>query len=124
MKMTFYRCPVCGQIISIVKDTDLPVVCCGVKMQEIEACATDASIEKHVPVYHIADNRVEVTVGAEDHPMTEDHYIEWIALQTDHGNQRKILKPGDKPHAVFYIGPNEKVKSVLAFCNIHSLWMS
>lgn len=122
MKMSFYRCPICGQIISIVKDTNLPVICCGQRMLEITACSEDASIEKHVPVFTVSDNKVEVNIGSSDHPMTEDHYIEWIALQTNSGNQRKILKPGDKPHAVFYIGPDDKVKSIYAYCNIHSLW--
>jgi superoxide reductase len=29
MDMVFYRCPVCGQIVAIVKKTGVPVVCCG-----------------------------------------------------------------------------------------------
>ena len=31
--MKFYRCKKCGQIIAIVKETKVPVVCCGEKTE-------------------------------------------------------------------------------------------
>lgn len=122
MEMKFYRCSHCGQIIAIVKDTNVPVSCCGDKMTEIIPCSTDAAAEKHVPVYTVKGNAVEVTVGSVNHPMTDEHYIEWIAVQTDSGNQRKSLKPGDEPKAVFYISDSEQIQAVYAYCNLHSLW--
>ena len=101
MEMVFYRCPVCGQIVAIVKGTGVPIICCGKPMQKIEAGTTDASVEKHVPVYEVKGNTVTVTVGSVEHPMLPEHYIEWIALKTKAGNQRKALKPGDAPKACF-----------------------
>ena len=122
MEMKFYRCSVCGQIIAIVKGTGSPVVCCGEKMQEIIPGTTDASVEKHVPVYEVRDNKVCVTVGAAIHPMLPEHYIEWVSVQTKYGNQRKALKPGDEPKVCFSICEGDEVKAVYAYCNLHSLW--
>ncbi len=48
--------------------------------------------------------------------------IEWIALETKNGNQRKVLKPGDAPVADFALLPGDEVISCLAYCNLHGLW--
>lgn len=122
MEMKFFRCAHCGQIIAIVKGTGVPVMCCGEKMQEIIPGTTDASLEKHVPVCEIENGIVHVKVGTVPHPMLPEHYIEWISLQTKHGNQRKILKPGDEPKADFAILEGDEVEAVFAYCNLHSLW--
>ena len=120
--MKFYRCKKCGQIIAIVKETKVPVMCCGEKMEEIIPGTTDAAVEKHVPVFEVKDGIVTVTVGSVEHPMLPEHYIEWIAIKTKTGNQRKELKPGDAPKAVFAIVDGDEVKEVYAYCNLHSLW--
>ena len=122
MEMKFYICEHCGNIIGMVKDSGVPVVCCGQKMKEIVPGTTDASVEKHVPVFEVKENKVYVTVGAIEHPMLPAHYIEWIALQTTKGNQRKQLQPGEPPKAVFALCEDEEVLAVYAYCNLHSLW--
>lgn len=122
MEMKFYRCSRCGQIVAIVKQTGAAIVCCGEKMQEIVPGTTDAAVEKHVPVFEVKDGKVHVQVGSVQHPMLPEHYIEWISLQTKAGNQRKVLNPGDKPEAVFYISEDDEVIAVYAYCNLHSLW--
>ena len=124
MDMVFYRCPICGQIVAIVKKTGVPLACCGKPMQEIVPGTTDASVEKHVPVYEVKDGKVSVKVGSVAHPMTEEHYIEWVSLKTKFGNQRKALKPGDAPEVSFLIEKDDEVEAVYAYCNLHSLWMS
>jgi len=120
--MKFYRCKHCGQIVAIVKETKVPIMCCGEAMEEIIPGVTDAAVEKHVPVFEVKDGIVSVTVGSVAHPMAEEHYIEWIALQTKSGNQRKTLKPGDEPKACFAICEGDEVEAVYAYCNLHSLW--
>lgn len=122
MEMKFYICAHCGKIIAVVKETGVPVMCCGEKMCEIIPGTTDAASEKHIPVYEVEGGKVTVTVGAVSHPMTEEHYIEWISLKTKDGNQRKALKPGDEPKACFYIGEDDEIEAVYAYCNLHSLW--
>ncbi|MCR5149924.1 MAG: desulfoferrodoxin [Clostridiales bacterium] len=120
--MKFYRCSVCGQIVAVVKKTGVPVVCCGKPMQELIPGTTDASVEKHVPVYSVDGNKVTVTVGAAPHPMIPEHYIEWISLKTKFGNQRKALQPGGEPTVSFCICEGDEVEAVYAYCNLHSLW--
>lgn len=122
MKVKFFRCTRCGQIIAKVKETASPVVCCGLPMEEIIPGSVDASHEKHVPVYKVRCGKVYVSVGEVEHPMVDNHYIEWVCLQTKNGNQRKLLKPGDKPEVVFAIEKGDEVESVLAYCNLHGLW--
>ena len=124
MDMKFYRCAHCGKIIAVVKDTKVPVICCGEPMKEIIAGTTDAAVEKHVPVYEVKGNIVSVNIGSVAHPMTEEHYIEWVSLKSKQGNQRKALKPGDKPYVEFALCDGDEVEAVYAYCNLHSLWKS
>ena len=120
--MKFYKCDVCGKIVAMVKATDVDTVCCGKPMRELVPGTTDGAVEKHVPVYTVTGNTVTVKVGSAEHPMTEPHHIEWIAIETENGNQRKELKAGDKPEATFALVPYDKVKSVYEYCNLHGLW--
>ncbi len=122
MEMKFYRCATCGQIVAIVKKTGVPVVCCGKPMQEMVPGTTDASLEKHVPVYELKDGKVIVSIGSVAHPMVEEHFIEWVSLQTRFGNQRKQLKPGDEPKVCFSVCEGDEVEAVYAYCNLHGLW--
>lgn len=122
MEMKFFKCKRCGQMVAVVKKTGAPLVCCGEPMEEIIPGTSDAAVEKHVPAFEVKGNIVEVTVGSVEHPMLEEHYIEWIALQTKQGNQRKALKPGEAPKACFSICDGDEVVAVYAYCNLHSLW--
>lgn len=122
MGIKFFRCAHCGQIITKVNETPVPVICCGEPMQELVPGTTDAAAEKHVPEYAVNGNIVDVTVGSVIHPMEEAHYIQWIALQTNCGWQLKRLQPGTEPKAQFVLSDGEKVEAVFEYCNLHSLW--
>ncbi len=122
MQQKFYICEQCGNIVSMVKNSGVPVVCCGRKMTEIIPGTADASMEKHVPVYQVENGKVWIVVGDEEHPMTQEHYIEWILLQTRDGLQRKWLQPGEEPKVCFAISEGDMVEAVYAYCNLHSLW--
>ncbi|MCD7777409.1 MAG: desulfoferrodoxin [Clostridiales bacterium] len=122
MKQSFYICNTCGNIIAKVKDSGVPVMCCGKKMEEIIPGTSDVAVEKHVPVYTVENNIVSVTAGSAEHPMLPEHYIEWISVQTKQGNQRKELKPGEPPKACFALCEGDSVEAVYAYCNLHSLW--
>ena len=122
MEIKFYKCEHCGNIITVVKNSGVPVMCCGQKMTEIVPDTTDAAVEKHVPAYEVKDGKVAVTVGSVEHPMLDAHYIEWVALQTNQGVQRKELKPGQEPKVCFALCDGEEVEAVYAYCNLHSLW--
>ena len=120
--MKFFVCEHCGNIIAYVKDSGVPVMCCGQKMKEIIPGTVEASTEKHIPVVSVEGNVVKVTVGAVEHPMAEEHFIEWIAVHTKQGNQRKTLKPGEKPAARFALVEGDEFISAYAYCNLHGLW--
>jgi superoxide reductase len=122
MEVKYYRCETCGQMVTMVKKKPCPVMCCGKPMKEIVPGTTDASVEKHVPVWTVEGNTVKVTVGAAIHPMVEAHYIEWIAVETKEGMQVKNLTPGSEPKAEFALTEGDEVVAVLAYCNLHSLW--
>ena len=122
MEQKFYICKHCGKIMALVKESGVPIMCCGQKMEEIIPGTTDASVEKHVPVAKQEGNKVIVTVGAVEHPMIPEHYIEWISIQTKQGNQRKALKPGDAPTRCFSLCEGDELEAVYAYCNLHSLW--
>ncbi|MEE3497851.1 MAG: desulfoferrodoxin family protein [Ruminococcus bromii] len=122
MDYKFYLCKHCGNIITMVKDCGVPVVCCGEKMHELVPCSTQAAVEKHMPVYKIDGNNVFVTVGENAHPMQEEHYIQWVALVSKQGLQVKNLKPDQNPDVCFALLDGDEVEAVYAYCNLHGLW--
>ena len=122
MEVKYYICKHCGNIVEKVKDKGVPVICCGEPMQELKAGVTDAAVEKHVPVYTVEGSHVHVVVGETKHPMLEEHFIEWITLNTNQGIYRKQLNPGQEPVADFSLCDGEQVEEVYAYCNLHGLW--
>ena len=120
--MKFYKCNHCQNLIEMVDDRKVNPVCCGEKMMELVPGKVDASLEKHVPVVEVKDGVVEVMVGSVAHPMTEEHLIEWIVVETEKGVYRKNLKAGEAPMARFMLLDDEKVVNVYAYCNLHGLW--
>lgn len=124
MKIRFFICNHCGNIIAMIKDAGVPVKCCGENMQEIIPGTSEGAQEKHIPVYDVKGETVKVLVGEIEHPMTPEHYIDWVCLETEYGFQLKKLKQGMPPHISFNMTKDDKVKAVYAFCNKHSLWKS
>ena len=117
----FYRCKHCGNIVQMVYASGVPVVCCGEPMEELVPNTVDAAREKHLPVASVDGDLVRVQVGSAAHPMTEEHSIQWIYLETDKGVYRKPLHPGEAPAASFSV-PGERALAVYAYCNLHGLW--
>jgi superoxide reductase len=122
--MEFYICKHCGNIITFAENKGVPVVCCGEKMHKLEPGSVDAAVEKHVPVYTVEGNTVTVTVGSVTHPMTTEHLIDWIALETEQGTQIKHLTADSAPSVTFALADGDKVKKVYAYCNLHGLWVA
>ena len=124
MEQKFLKCEHCGNIVAVVKDSKVPVVCCGQKMTHLVPGAVEASVEKHIPVYEVKDNKVLVNVGSVDHPMVDVHYIEWVSLETKQGHQLKRLVPNQEPKVCFSICEGDEVVAVYAYCNLHGLWVN
>ena len=117
----FYICEHCGNIVGMIHDAGVPLVCCGQKMTKLEPGAVEAAVEKHLPVVTVEGNTVKASVGEVAHPMTEEHSIQWLYLQTDRGGQRKSILPGEAPEVTFSLN-GEKPVAVYAYCNLHGLW--
>ena len=120
MATRFYKCNHCGNVIQKVVDSKVPVVCCGEKMTELIPGTVDASVEKHLPVVTwIDDKTIKVQVGSVAHPMSAEHHIAFIYVETENGGIRVDLK--DTPEAVVVLG-DEKPVAVYEYCNLHGLW--
>ena len=120
----FFVCKHCGNMIGLLHDAGVPMMCCGEKMVELVPNTTDAAQEKHVPVATVEGNKVVVNVGSVDHPMLDEHWIQWVYLETDKGGHRKVLNPGEKPIVVFALTEDEKPLAVYEYCNLHGLWVA
>lgn len=117
----FFRCRHCGKVIVKVVNSNVPTICCGEQMEELVANTFDAATEKHLPVVEKVKGKISVKVGSVPHPMTQEHYINFIALAGNDGYVIKFLKPGEKPEAIFNGGNYTEAYS---YCNLHSLWVS
>lgn len=115
-----YRCAVCGNIVEVKHAGAGELVCCGQPMKLLTANTEDAATEKHVPVVERTEDGIVVKVGEIDHPMTDDHYIEWIKIVTENKTWTVYLLPGDEPRAIF--DSTAESISVYAYCNLHGLW--
>ncbi|MBR2593525.1 MAG: desulfoferrodoxin [Firmicutes bacterium] len=122
MKQRFFKCSHCGNIIAMVEDKGVPVMCCGEKMQEIIPNSTDGARETHIPSVAQDGNLVIVNVGLDEHPMSVEHSIQWISIETEEGNQRKTLAPGRAAWAEFSLVEDDELIAVYAYCNRHGLW--
>lgn len=117
-----YKCAICGNMVEVVHVGGGELVCCGQPMILQVENTVDASKEKHVPVLEVSGEKVTVKVGAVEHPMIPEHFIEWIEVITKARVYRKYLNPGEAPAAEFTI--NEEVIEARAYCSLHGLWKS
>jgi len=65
---------------------------------------------------------VKVDVGSVAHPMTKEHLIEWVVLETEKGYQVKYLTAEEAPVCSFSLTDGDKAVRVYAYCNLHGLW--
>ena len=120
MKTKFFKCEACGNVAIKLVDSNVPLVCCGKPMTELKPNTEEMASEKHLPVVTRLDNgRIKVEVGSIPHPMTPEHNIAFIYVETDNGGIRVDLR--DSPEAVVSVG-DSRVVAVYEYCNIHGLW--
>lgn len=124
MKTQFYVCPKCGNVIIKLVDSGVVPTCCGEPMQVMDVNTEEAMQvrEKHVPVIVRENaNTIRIDVGALPHPMSKDHHISFIYLETEHGGQWQALKPEQAAIVRMSIG-RDRPTAVYAYCNVHGLW--
>ena len=116
-----YKCGVCGNVVEVGHASTGTLVCCGQEMNLLKEQTADQSTEKHVPIIQKTDKGVKVIVGSTAHPMTPEHYIEWIEVINGDYIQRKYLKPGDPPEAEFFVPYSDSLVA-REYCTIHGNW--
>jgi len=121
-KKEVYKCNACGNIVEILTAGGGELICCGAPMILMSENTTDAAVEKHVPALEKQGNGWKVNVGSVDHPMSKEHFIEWIELIVGDTAYRQFLQPGNQPAAFFPVTA-DKV-TARAYCNLHGLWKS
>ena len=114
--MRIYQCEKCKKFIF----TNEELNCEG--WVELIAGTVEASKEKHIPVVSKKCKQVKVDVGSVAHPMTAEHLIEWVLIETEQGYQVKYLTAESSPVASFSLADGDKLKAVYAYCNLHGLW--
>lgn len=117
----FYICKKCGNLVGMIYDSGINMVCCEEEMTKIESNIVEASKDKHIPIVTVNEKVVIVSVGEIDHPMEEKHHISWIYLETKKGGQRKTLKVSEKPFSEFTL-VNDEAIAAYSYCNVHGLW--
>jgi superoxide reductase len=119
-RLQIYKCNVCGNIVEVVHTGAGELVCCNEPMALQTENTTDAATEKHVPVIEKVEGGYKVKVGSAAHPMTAEHWIEWVQLLADGQAYRQFLDPGGAPEATFAISAASV--SAREYCNLHGLW--
>lgn len=117
----FFKCSRCGNLIGLIDNAGGPLSCCGELMTELIPNVVEAATEKHIPEITVDGSVVNVKIGSVAHPMTEEHHIKFIYLETESGGQRKCLKVGAEAVAKFSVLEDKPLK-VYAYCNLHGLW--
>lgn len=121
--MKLLKCPICGNVVEMVEDHGVPLMCCGKPMVEVKAGEVDVAVEKHVPVVKVEGDYLVATVGEVLHPMTPEHLISNIWVEFSDGSAMKVtLTPEDKPEARFNIAGKKGKATVYEYCNLHGLW--
>lgn len=121
-KLELYKCEICGNIVEVNHPSTGTLSCCNQEMNLLTENTVDAALEKHVPVVKKIDGGFKVNVGIVEHPMVDNHYIEWIELISGDNVYTKFLNPGEKPEATFMIDVEDA--KARAYCNIHGNWKS
>ncbi len=116
-----YKCEICGNIVEVLHAGAGELVCCGQPMNLMQEKKEDEGNEKHVPVIEKTDKGIKVKVGSVEHPMENNHYIEWIEVVSRNTRQKIFLKPEQKPEAEFEVDGELQAR---CYCNIHGLWKS
>ena len=116
-----YKCNECGAIVEVVNAGAGSLSCCGKEMKLMTENPVDAAKEKHGPVLEETADGYTIKVGSVAHPMTEEHYIQWVELIMGPKVYREFLQPGQEPQASFKIDKKEKPVA-REYCNLHGLW--
>ena len=88
----------------------------------LDSSTAEGAGEKHLPVVEKDGRKITVKVGSVFHPMTEEHSIGWIFLETRQGGQFRKLDPKSEPVGEFVLPEGDEAVAAYAYCNLHGFW--
>lgn len=119
----FVKCDKCGSILGMFVEGEGEV--CSPDILKIPVQTEGEKSPKHKPVVEIDGDNLTVKVGEAAHPMDDDHYIQFVAVEAGSELYAKCFKPGEAAEATFTVGADKAADAVAyAFCNLHGLWSS
>ena len=119
----FFKCTKCDNVFLTVIGLGNSASCCGAPMVEMHFTTEGEGQEKHLPILTQTEGMVYVDVGENEHPMLEDHSINFIYIRTNRGGKLRYLSPNHAPSAAFTLEDDEEVRAAYAYCNKHGMWM-
>lgn len=123
MKTKFYHCPICGNVIVKLVDSNAIPSCCGHVMEQLSPNTYEGKDEYHLPVVTpIGELAFRVDIGHEPHPMVREHHISFIVAETWRGITVRHLPADEAASVVFYL--DDTPVAFYAYCNVHGLWMT
>lgn len=122
-RLDLYKCEACGNIVEVMHGAAGKLVCCGEGMSLYTENTVEAAVEKHKPVVTRTSDGYEVVVGSVLHPMSTEHFIEWVELIVGDKVFTKFFKEGEEPKVTFKTESDENVYA-RAYCNLHGHWKS
>lgn len=119
------KCEDCGSIVEVIVEGESDP--CDAHMKLLDVQVEGEKAPKHKPVVEIDGDTVNVKVGEAQHPMEEEHYIQFIQVIVGNEAYTKTLNPGDVPEASFLVGADKIAANdvvAIQYCNLHGLWSS
>lgn len=118
-----YKCEICGNIVEVLHSGPGELVCCGKSMTLlIEKNKEEGFEEKHLPKISQEGEDLKIQIGEVLHPMTKEHHIEWIEIQTNNKIIRKVFDPEETPLTLISCLNISNIQKIRAYCNLHGLW--
>lgn len=119
----FLTCKKCNMVLELIcNERTEKYECCNEELKELVPNTSEGAAEKHLPVVEVNGNKITVKVGSVLHPMSEEHSIDWVYLQTKKGGQRVHLNAAGEPAAEFIVTEDDQPIAAYAFCNLHGFW--
>lgn len=128
--LEIYKCPICGNIVQILHSGAGDLVCCGQNMELLEGKRENSEFgEKHEPQIKNIHTGCDTGVCSEkrvvsvcSHPMTTEHYIEFLEAYSKDNNSLNIKFLNPEETAEMDISHINGDIKALSYCNLHGLW--
>ena len=123
--MKYYKCQHCGNLVRTIEDGGVVPMCCGEPMTLLPYSEFN---DAHWITYKVDESpidfkRIMICIGKNSyHPMSIEHYIVFIDLETSKGIHTYFLRPGNVPCVQFFIRKNETILTIYTYCNVHGLY--